>query len=66
MDYVMISDYLQEWRRQLRNITMERWGLVKKAAWSAEDEFRADELDYYRECLEELIEEAADVLSQCD
>ena len=66
MDYPMISDYLQEWRRQLTIINMARWALVKKAGWSAEDELRADELDYHRERLEDMIEEAADALSQCD
>jgi hypothetical protein len=66
MDYLLISDFIEYAKYRLTVIEKKRHDLVKKAAWSAEDEYSADALDDERARLEEELEEACDALSQCD
>ena len=66
MDYVLISDFIGYAKYRLTVIEKKRHDLVKKAAWSAEDEYLADALDDEHARLEYELEEAWDALSQCD
>ena len=66
MDYLLISDFIEYAKYRLTVIEKKRHDLVKKAAWSAEDEYLADSLDEEYATLQEDIEEACDALSQCD
>ena len=66
MDYLLISDFIEYTEYRLRFIEKKRHELVKKAAWSADDEYLADALDDEYATLEDELEEARDALSQCD
>jgi len=45
MDYGLLYDSIETWTMQIKRIDKERHALVAKAAWSAQDEKRANELD---------------------
>ena len=66
MDYLLISDFIEFAEYRLAVIAKKRHELVKKATWSADDEYLADTLDEEKATLEEELEEARDALSQCD
>ena len=66
MDYLLISDFISYAKYRLTVIEKKRHELVKKGAWSADDEYLANTLDEEKATLEEELEEARDALSQCD
>lgn len=66
MDYAYIADVIAHTEYLMKVNLRKRHELVKKGAWSLEDELLADDLDYeYQELVNDL-EEARDALSQCD
>jgi len=66
MDYVLIADFIAYAEYRMKIIDRMRHELVKKGAWSEDDELLADELDLEKDGLLDEIVEARDALSQCD
>ena len=66
MDYAYIADFITHTEYLIKINSRKRHELVKKGAWSLEDELLADELDYEYEELVNDLDEERDALSQCD
>ena len=54
----MLYDAIDVMNWQIKQLSRERWELVKKIGWSDADEFRADEIDSEVTLLTKLIEDA--------
>lgn len=58
MNYSMLYDAIDVMNWQIKQLSRERWELVKKIGWSDADEFRADEIDSEVTLLTKLIADA--------
>jgi len=58
MNYSMLYDAIDVMNWQIKQLSRERWELVKKIGWSDADEFRADEIDSEVTLLKKLIADA--------
>lgn len=58
MNYSMLYDAIDVMNWQIKQLSRERWELVKKMGWSDADEFRADEIDSEVALLIKLIADA--------
>jgi len=58
MNYSMLYDAIDVMNWQIKQLSRERWELVKKIGWSDADEFRADEIDSEMALLTKLIADA--------
>ena len=54
----MLYDAIDVMNWQIKQLSRERWELVKKIGWSDADEFRADEIDSEVALLIKLIADA--------
>lgn len=54
----MLYDAIDVMNWQIKQLSRERWELVKKIGWSDADEFRADEIDSEVTLLTKLIADA--------
>lgn len=66
MDYAYIADFITHAEYLMKVNVRKHHELIKKGAWSIEDEVLVNELNYEYEELINDLEEAYDALSQYD